>query len=99
MNEGKSSPAIKTWAERSEEIRKERAAKVPPKPSTGLKTLPPQAATPGLVAKPAEKVAVVSPYVIPHPGSVPIAGSVDDPTGEKWIAWIKADMAYKQAQH
>lgn len=96
MNEGK--PAVKTWAERSAEIRAERGRK-PPVASAAPKTLPGKAATAIVAAKPAEKVAVVSPYVIPHPGGAPSAGSAEDPTGEKWIAWIRADMAYKQAQH
>lgn len=90
MNEAK--PAVKTWAERSEEIRKERGRKVSPAAPTAPKTPLPKAA-------PAVVAIEVKPFGVPHPGSAPSAGTAEDPTGAKFIAWVKADMLYKQAQH
>ena len=38
------------------------------------------------------------PAEVPHPGGAPSAGSEADPSGEKFVDWVKRDMAHKQAQ-
>lgn len=45
--------------------------------------------------RPAETASVLA----PHPGPKPEAGSKDDPTGAKFVEWVRKDMAHKESKH
>lgn len=82
----------KSWAERSAEL----LAQAKGKASSSVSAAPQVAVR---EAAKADVAVEAKPYGIPHPGAAPSGGSADDPTGAKFVAWVKADMAYKQSQH